>query len=90
MKRRTLALLPFAAPALAQWQPERPLTMIVAFAGATLSGCIGTLLDLRAAFFGGWVDAVISRLVDIWMSFPAVLLAIVLVAVIGTGLTYKF
>jgi len=61
--------------------------MIVAFAGATLAGCIGTLLGLWAGFFGGWVDASISRLVDIWMSFPAVLLAIVLVAVIGTGLT---
>ena len=61
--------------------------MIVAFAGATLAGCIGTLLGLWAGFFGGWVDALISRLVDIWMSFPAVLLAIVLVAVIGTGLT---
>ena len=61
--------------------------MIVAFAGATLAGFIGTLLGLWAGFFGGWVDAVISRLVDIWMSFPAVLLAIVLVAVIGTGLT---
>ncbi len=61
--------------------------MIVAFAGATLAGCIGTLLGLWAGFFGGWVDAVVSRLVDIWMSFPAVLLAIVLVAVIGTGLT---
>jgi len=61
--------------------------MIVAFAGATLAGCIGTLLGLWAGFFGGWVDALISRLVDVWMSFPAVLLAIVLVAVIGTGLT---
>ena len=61
--------------------------MIVAFAGATLAGCIGTLLGLWAGFLGGWVDALISRLVDIWMSFPAVLLAIVLVAVIGTGLT---
>lgn len=61
--------------------------MIVAFGGATLAACIGTLLGLWAGFFGGWVDAVISRLVDIWMSFPAVLLAIVLVAVIGTGLT---
>ena len=61
--------------------------MIVAFAGATLAGCIGTLLGLWAGFLGGWVDTVISRLIDIWMSFPAVLLAIVLVAVIGTGLT---
>ena len=60
--------------------------LIVALAGATLAGVVGTLLGLLAGFYGGRVDALISRTVDIWMSFPAVLLAIVLVAVIGTGL----
>jgi ABC-type dipeptide/oligopeptide/nickel transport system permease subunit len=60
--------------------------MIVAFAGASLAALIGTLLGLWAGFHGGWVDVAISRLVDVWMSFPAVLLSIVLVAVIGTGL----
>ena len=61
--------------------------MIVAFAGAGLAALIGTLIGLWAGFHGGWVDVLASRLVDIWMSFPAVLLSIVLVAVIGTGLT---
>lgn len=60
--------------------------MIVAFAGATLAALVGTTLGLWAGFYGGWIDTVVSRLVDIWMSFPAVLLSIVLVAVIGTGL----
>ncbi|HEY4065822.1 MAG TPA: ABC transporter permease [Burkholderiaceae bacterium] len=60
--------------------------MIVAFAGAGLAAFFGTLLGLWAGFHGGWVDTLISRLVDVWMSFPAVLLSIVLVAVIGTGL----
>jgi ABC-type dipeptide/oligopeptide/nickel transport system permease subunit len=60
--------------------------MIVAFAGASLAALIGTLLGLWAGFFGGWVDVLVSRLVDVWMSFPAVLLSIVLVAVMGTGL----
>jgi ABC-type dipeptide/oligopeptide/nickel transport system permease subunit len=60
--------------------------MIVAFAGASLAALVGTLLGLLAGFQGGWVDVAISRLVDIWMSFPPVLLSIVLVAVIGTGL----
>jgi ABC-type dipeptide/oligopeptide/nickel transport system permease subunit len=60
--------------------------MIVAFAGASLAALVGTLLGLWAGFYGGWVDVVVSRLVDVWMSFPAVLLSIVLVAVIGTGL----
>jgi ABC-type dipeptide/oligopeptide/nickel transport system permease subunit len=60
--------------------------MIVAFAGAGLAALAGTLLGLWAGFHGRWVDVAISRLVDVWMSFPAVLLSIVLVAVIGTGL----
>lgn len=61
--------------------------MIVALAGATLAALIGTALGLWAGFHGGIVDTCVSRLVDVWMSFPAVLLSIVLVAVIGTGLT---
>jgi ABC-type dipeptide/oligopeptide/nickel transport system permease subunit len=61
--------------------------MIVALVGASLAALIGTALGLWAGFHGGWVDTVVSRLVDVWMSFPAVLLAIVLVAVIGTGLS---
>jgi ABC-type dipeptide/oligopeptide/nickel transport system permease subunit len=61
--------------------------LIVALAGASLAGLAGTLLGLLAGFHGGIADALISRAVDVWMSFPAVLLAIVLVAVMGTGLT---
>ena len=60
--------------------------LIVALAGAALAGLAGTVLGLLAGFIGGAVDTVVSRLVDVWMSFPAVLLSIVLVAVIGTGL----
>jgi ABC-type proline/glycine betaine transport system permease subunit len=41
---------------------------------------------LLAGYFGGWTDAVISRLIDIWMAFPPVLLSILLVAVLGSGL----
>jgi ABC-type dipeptide/oligopeptide/nickel transport system permease subunit len=60
--------------------------MIVAFGGATLAAVVGTALGLWAGFHGGWIDTLVSRLVDVWMSFPAVLLSIVLVAIIGTGL----
>ena len=60
--------------------------LIVALAGASLAGLVGTLLGLVAGFRGGAIDALVSRAVDVWMSFPAVLLAIVLVAVVGTGL----
>ncbi len=62
------------------------VALTVALVAATLTGILGTALGLLAGFYGRWVDTVISRAVDIWMSFPAVLLSIVLVAVIGAGL----
>ena len=62
------------------------VALIVAVVAAFAAGLLGTVLGLLAGYFGGVVDTVISRLVDIWMAFPAVLLSIVLVAVIGTGL----
>jgi len=60
--------------------------LIVAVVAASLTCLIGTTLGALAGYFGGRVDALISRVVDVWMSFPPVLLAIVLVSVIGTGL----
>lgn len=60
--------------------------LIVAFVAALFAGLIGTVLGLAAGYFGGRLDTVISRLVDIWMSFPSVLLCIVLAAVLGAGL----
>ncbi|MCW4115196.1 ABC transporter permease [Aurantimonas sp. MSK8Z-1] len=59
----------------------------VAIVAALAAGVIGTTLGLVAGYFGGWVDAAISRVIDIWMAFPPVLLSILLVAVIGTGVT---
>ena len=62
------------------------IALLVAVLAAGFAAILGTLLGLIAGYFGGWVDHTISRLVDIWMAFPAVLLSIVLVAVLGTGL----
>ena len=62
------------------------VALTVAVVAASLAALLGTALGLVAGYFGGWADATISRLVDVWMAFPPVLLSIVLVAVIGTGL----
>jgi dipeptide transport system permease protein len=62
------------------------VSLEVAFTAAGLSALIGSLLGLVAGFRRGWVDTVVSRLVDIWMAFPPVLLSILLVAILGTGL----
>lgn len=62
------------------------IALIVAFSAALLAGFVGSALGLLAGFFGGWWDTCISRLVEIWMAFPPVLFAVLLVAVLGTGL----
>ncbi|MEH2489740.1 ABC transporter permease [Bradyrhizobium sp. AZCC 2230] len=61
--------------------------VMVGLIAATLAAAIGVALGLFAGSFGGWVDQFISRLIDVWMAFPPVLLSIVLAAVIGAGLT---
>ncbi len=52
-----------------------------------IAACIGVTLGLVSGYFGGRIDAVISRVIDIVLSIPLALLAIAVLAVIGTGLT---
>ena len=61
------------------------VALTVAFVAASLAALLGTVLGLLAGWYRGWVDIAISRLVDIWMAFPPVLLSILLVAVLGAG-----
>lgn len=63
------------------------LALTVALIAGTLTCLIGALLGLMAGFLRGWVDLLISRLIDIWMAFPPVLFSILLIAVLGPGLT---
>lgn len=46
---------------------------------------LGTSLGILSAYLGGWVEALVMRVVDLQLSFPAILLALVLVAVLGQG-----
>jgi ABC-type dipeptide/oligopeptide/nickel transport system permease subunit len=61
------------------------VALMVAVVAGVSAGAIGALLGLLAGYFGGWVDAVVSRIIEIWMAFPAVLLAILIVAILGPG-----
>jgi peptide/nickel transport system permease protein len=63
------------------------VALLVALIAGTATCLIGATLGLVAGYYRGWADIVISRLVDIWMAFPPVLFAILLIAVLGTGLT---
>jgi peptide/nickel transport system permease protein len=61
-------------------------SLIVAVAGVVLAGVVGILLGMMAGYFGGWIDEVIMRIVDIGISIPAILLTILISAAIGGGL----
>ena len=53
----------------------------------TLSLSSGILIGVIAGYYRGWTDTIIMRLMDIILAFPSLLLALVLVAILGPGLT---
>jgi peptide/nickel transport system permease protein len=62
------------------------ISLIVSLVVIAISGVVGASLGMMAAYFGGWVDYLISRVVDIAMALPAILIALVLVVVVGPGI----
>ena len=63
------------------------VSLWVGMVTVVLSGLIGVAGGLAAGYLGGYWDAVIMRLVDIFLAFPVIILAIAIVAVRGPGLT---
>lgn len=61
-------------------------SLFIALVGTAGGVVIGTTLGMMCGFFGGWVDNLIMRLIDIMFAFPGILLAILIVAVMGPGL----
>lgn len=61
------------------------VALIVAVAASTGAMLVGTTLALIAGYFGGRLDWLITRTVDAWMSFPPVVLSLLLMVGLGTG-----
>jgi peptide/nickel transport system permease protein len=61
------------------------ISLLVALVAVTTGLVGGTLVGLAAAWFGGWVDAALMRLMELLFSFPAILLAVILMASLGTS-----
>lgn len=61
------------------------ISLMVGALSAFVALIIGTLLGLTAAYVGGRIDSAIMRLVDLQMSFPAILIALILLAILGRG-----
>ncbi len=63
------------------------ISLAVGFSVVVLALFTGTILGVVAGFYGGLVDRIIMRLTDLIMSLPSILFAIVIVAVLGPGIT---
>lgn len=61
------------------------ISLMVGVGSAVIAGIVGTLLGLLAAYAGGKVDAFIMRLVDLILSFPSILVAMMILAYLGKG-----
>lgn len=62
------------------------VSLAVGLGSAVCTVVIGSVLGLLSGYFGGWVDTVIMRLTDILMSFPMIILMMVLSTIVGNGL----
>lgn len=62
------------------------LSMVVGFAAAALATIISVILGILSGYWGGWRDLLIQRFVDAWMTFPGLVLLIVVISIVGPGL----
>ena len=58
------------------------ISLLIAFLATLLSVTIGSILGVTAGYFGGWVDSIISRAMDVFLAFPLLVFAIALAGVI--------
>src|SRR5437773_11150841 len=62
------------------------ISLLVGLVVVSVSGTVGTVLGGIAGYFGGVIDDVVSRVIEVLLAFPGLLLAIALVAVLGPSL----
>ncbi len=64
------------------------ITLYVVALVTVIVGPIGLLVGIVSGYFGGWVDTVMMRVIDIFLSFPGLVLALAFVAALGPGLDH--
>ena len=62
------------------------ISIIVGTLSMAIASVIGTLLGLIAGYYGKWIDVIIMRIMDSFMAFPAILLALLIMSVLGPSL----
>lgn len=61
------------------------ISLSIGLLSVTVAAVIGTSVGLAAGYFGGWVDMLLMRITDVFLGFPAVVLTLAIVAVLGPG-----
>jgi peptide/nickel transport system permease protein len=61
--------------------------LLVGFASAFSGATLGAILGVASAYFGGRIDLVVQRLVEIFLAFPIIILALAVVSILGTGVS---
>jgi peptide/nickel transport system permease protein len=59
--------------------------LLVGLGAAALGATFGSLIGVASAYFGGRVDLIVQRIMDVFFAFPVIILALAVVAVLGTG-----
>jgi peptide/nickel transport system permease protein len=62
------------------------ISLIVSLSAVLIGASVGTALGLTAGYFGGWVEQIINYWIDVFLSLPLILIALMLVAVLKPGL----
>ena len=62
------------------------ISMVVGISTVALAAAVGIVLGVAAGYYGGWLDMIVMRIIDILWAFPNFILAVMLVAIFGLGL----
>ncbi len=62
------------------------ISLVVAVTSTTIAALIGVTIGVSAAYFGRWIDAVLMRIVDLQLSLPTILVALIAIVTLGPGI----
>ena len=63
------------------------ISMVVGISTVVLAAAVGIVLGVAAGYYGGWIDMIVMRAIDVLWAFPNFILAVMLVAIFGLGLS---
>jgi peptide/nickel transport system permease protein len=66
------------------------IDLLIGFGATSVTAVVGTAIGLASGYFGGWVDAIIMRIVDLFFAFPFFVLVIAIVAMLGPSIFNMF